>query len=179
MQPIAEALAAFQRGDLVNARNLAERQLSNAPTPALQHLLGLIDCREGKVSSGVEWLKRAADAEPGNIGYRVMLVRAMIDAGSAAEALEIAVPPTGTSPPELALWHARAEAAQAVADHASAAEAWKILCAARQSDWRSWANYGDALAGLDRWPEAANVFRRAWTLNPNERPLQQNFASAL
>jgi tetratricopeptide (TPR) repeat protein len=177
---LAEAIAAFQHGQLSRARELAQQELQAAQASAeIQHLLGLIDCREGKMSSGVDWLKRAADAEPGNIGYRVMLVRALTDAGRPAEGLEIAEPPTGTSPPELALWHARAEAAQAVADHACAAEAWKVLCAARPSDWRSWANYGDALAGLDRWEGAANALRRAWTLNPNERSIQQNFASAL
>jgi tetratricopeptide (TPR) repeat protein len=147
--------------------------------PELQHLLGLIHCRQGRVESGVEWLRQAAEAEPGNIAFRVMLARALIDGGKAEEALGVAGRPTGAGPADMALWHARAEAAQALSDHANAAQAWQVLSAARPDDWRSWANYGDALAGLDRWPEAANALRRASTLNPNERQLQQKFASAL
>jgi tetratricopeptide (TPR) repeat protein len=180
MQPnAAQAIAAFERGDLAQARSLAERELGEGSSAQLQHLLGLIDCREGKMEVGVEWLRQASEAEPQNIGYRVMWVRALIDSGRAREALEIAAPPVGSSSAELAMWHARAEAAQASADHASAAEAWQILCAARPDDWRAWANWGDALAGLERWPDAANALRRAWRLNPDELALQQNFASAL
>ena len=108
-----------------------------------------------------------------------MLTRALIDAGRAQEALDVAAAPKDTSPAALALWHARAEAAQAVADHSAAAEAWQLLCTARPDDWRAWANYGDALAGLERWEEAAQALRRAWTLNPTELPIQQNFTAAL
>ena len=176
----AEAQSAFKRGDLDRARAIAEARLARDPNlPLLQHMLGLIHCRQGSMEAGIDWLEQAAKGEPDNVAYRVMLARALIDHNRAAEALELAVPPAGTSPPDLALWHARAEAAQSLSDHANAAQAWQILCAARPDDWRSWANYGDALAGLERWPDAANALRRAWTLNPNERPLQQSFASAL
>ena len=175
-----EAQAAFRRGDLARARVIAEARLTNEPGSAvLQHLLGLIHCREGRLDAGVERLGHAVEAEPDNPAYRVMLVRALNDSGRHEEALARALPPAGTSPAELALWHARAEAAQALGRHGEAADAWKLLCAARPDDWRSWANYGDALAGLDRWPDAADALRRAWTLNPGERPLQQSFASAL
>ena len=131
------------------------------------------------MDAGIDCLRRASDGEPGNVAYRVMLVRALTDNDRAEEALEIATPPGGTSPAELALWHARAEAAQKSSNHAAAAEAWQVLCTARPDDWRSWANYGDALAGLDRWPDAASALRRAVALNPGEPPLQENFASAL
>jgi tetratricopeptide (TPR) repeat protein len=175
-----EAQAAFRRGDLARARVIAEARLTSEPGSAvLQHLLGLIHCREGRLDAGVERLGHAVEAEPDNPAYRVMLVRALNDSGRHEEALARALPPAGTSPAELALWHARAEAAQALGRHGEAADAWKLLCAARPDDWRSWANYGDALAGLDRWPDAADALRRAWTLNPGERPLQQSFASAL
>ena len=177
---LAEVQSAFRRGELGRARAIAEASVAGGSGQALmQHLLGLIDCREGRTESGVEWLRKAAEAEPANVAFRVMLARALVDAGRPQEALDVAPPPSGTTPAELALWHVRAEAAQAASDHASAEQAWKILCAVRPDDWRAWANYGDALAGLDRWPEAANALRRASALNPLERPLQQNLASAL
>jgi tetratricopeptide (TPR) repeat protein len=176
---ISEALAAFRRGELARARALAKAQLdAERGPPEVDHLLGLIDCREGRLESGVGHLRAAVDAQPDNAAFRVMLTRALIDAGRAQEALDVAAAPKDMSPAALALWHARAEAAQAVADHSAAAEAWQLLCTARPDDWRSWANYGDALAGLERWEEAAQALRRAWTLNPNELAIPQNFAAA-
>jgi tetratricopeptide (TPR) repeat protein len=176
----AEALAAFRRGDLGRARVLATAQLDDEQGPPdVRHLLGLIECREGRMESGVKHLREALEAEPGNAAFRVMLARALADSGRAQDALDVAAPPAGTSPAEIAIWHARAEAAQALGRHEAAAEAWKVLCAARPEDWRVWANYGDALAGLERWEDAANALRRAWALNPNELPIQRNLAGAL
>lgn len=177
---LAEALAAFRRGELDRARALAQAQIDAEQGPAeVAHLLGLIECREGRLERGVAHLRSAVDAQPGNPAFRVMLARALTDAGRPGEALDVAPAPEGTSPPELALWHARAEAAQALGDHGAAAEAWQVLCTARPDDWRFWANYGEALAGLERWEETANALRRAWTINPAELPIQQNFATAL
>ena len=177
---IIEAIAAFRRGELGRARALAQAQLDAERGPAdVHHLLGLIDCREGRIASGTEHLRAAVDADPGNPGFRVMLARALIDGDRVAEALEAAERPSGTSPADLALWHVRAEAAQALADHATAAQAWQVLCLARPDDWRALANYGDALASLDQWPDAAKALRQAAALNPAERPLQQKFAAAL
>jgi tetratricopeptide (TPR) repeat protein len=175
-----DAIAAFQRGDLDRARKLAEEQLAAEPhIPALQHLMGLIECRAGQLDSGVEWLQRASDAEPGNVAYRVMLARALIDAARPQDALETARPPSGTSPAELALWHARAEAADAFAAHEVAAEAWQALCSARPNDWRAWANLGEAFARLERWQEAAAALRNSWNLNRSEPSLQKKLATAL
>jgi Flp pilus assembly protein TadD len=177
---LAEAVEAFQTGDLDRARSLAEAQLAREPrSPQLMHLLGLIECRAGRLETGIDWLRRAVETGPDNLAFRVMLARALVDSGRAAEALEIAGPQAGASPAELAIWHVRAEAAQAATDHASAAQAWQVMTAARPDDWRAWANYGQALVGLERWPEAADALRRAAALNPKELSLQQNFASAL
>jgi tetratricopeptide (TPR) repeat protein len=177
----SHAIAAFQRGELDKARELAELELAARPASSqLQHLLGLIDCRSGRLDSGIEWLRRAADGDPGNIAFRVMLVRALVDSGRAANALDAATPPpTGTSPAELALWHARAEAADAAGMADIAAEAWQLLSSVRPTDWRAWANLGEALAKLDRWEEATPALRMAARLNPAETHIRRNLASAL
>jgi len=176
----AEAISAFRRGELDRARALAQAQLDDGQGAAeMHHLLGLIECRDGRIESGVGHLRAAVDAEPHNIPYRVMLARALIDAGRAQDALEIAVAPKETSPAGLALWHARAEAAQLLVDHAVAAEAWKILCAARPDDWRMWTSYGEALVGLERWDEAALALRQAAALNPADHEIHKNLAAAL
>jgi tetratricopeptide (TPR) repeat protein len=175
-----EALEAFRKGDLDRARGLAEKQLESTPeSPQLQHLLGLIDCRSGQLASGVERLRRAFEAEPDNIAFRVMLVRALIDNGMAKEALDVAQPPAGTSPAELALWHARAEAADAAGVYPEAAKAWQILCNERPTDWRAWNNYGNALTAQENWAEAAKALSKAAELNPADAAVRRNAGSAL
>ncbi|HZC37329.1 MAG TPA: tetratricopeptide repeat protein, partial [Sphingomicrobium sp.] len=175
-----DVLQAFQRGDLRLARDLAEQQLTLEPdSPQLQHLLGLVECRSGRLDAGVEWLRRASDAAPANVQFRVMLARALVDSGRAAEALDTAQKPTGVSPAELALWHARAEAAGAIEDWVAAADAWAVLSSARRDDWRAWSNHAEALAKIDQWEEATAALRRAAQLNPGESRILRNLASAL
>lgn len=175
-----EAVAAFQRGDLDRARALGEQLLATgADSAGLDHLLGLIDCRTGQLGSGVERLRRALDRSPGDVSVRVMLARALVDAGSPAEALEIARPPGGTSPAELALWHVRAEAATVIEAWPEAAVAWDKVCVVRPKDWRAWSNLGNALGELGRWREAVQALERAVALNSNELSLRRNLAGAL
>ena len=97
----AKALDAFNSGDLDRARELAEAGLQNSTSPQLQHLTGLIHCRLGNATEGVDWLRRASDSEPGNIAFRVMLARALVDSGRATEALAAAAPPEGITPPDV------------------------------------------------------------------------------
>ena len=70
MQPnsrIAEALVAFKRGELARARALAQAQLeAEQGPPEVDHLLGLIECREGRMASGITHLRAALDAQPRN-----------------------------------------------------------------------------------------------------------------
>jgi tetratricopeptide (TPR) repeat protein len=85
---IAAAVAAFQRGDLDGARRLAEEQLANPAQPSLLlHLMGLIECRAGRIDAALEWLKRASDANPGDIGIRTDYARLLADMGWIQEAL--------------------------------------------------------------------------------------------
>ena len=176
----AEALAAFHRGDLEGSRLLAEQQLNQtAGSAPAQHLLGLIDCRSGRLESGVERLRTASEAEPGNIGFRVMLMRALVDSGRAGEALALPVPDSVTEPAALALWHARAEAADAAGEPAIAEAAWRVIASARPGDWRSLSNLGNALAAQGRWAEAGEALSRAAALNPSEIAIRRNAGSAL
>lgn len=177
---LSEAVAAFRSGDLERARLLAEQtEGAGQPSAPREHLLGLIHCRRGDLAAGVEHLRRAADAEPTNAAFRLMLIRALVDGGRPQEALEMAEPPRDGRPASLGLWHARAEAAQAAEDWLQAADAWQLLARARPSDWRAWSNLGNALGGLDRWKEAAVALRQAVTLNSGELPIRRNFATAL
>jgi Flp pilus assembly protein TadD len=164
---LAEAFAAFQRGELDRAREIAERQLAVQPdSPQLQHVLGVIECRSGNFGGGVEWLARACDAEPTNVPFRVMLVRALVDCGRADEALGRALRPRGTGPSDLALWQARAEAAAAASDLAAAAEAWSVICSSPAADWRAFLNLGRSLLALNRFSEAELAYRTVLSMQP-------------
>lgn len=171
---------AFRNGDLREALRLANRELSAGSASAqLHHIAGLIHCRQGELQRGVRLLRRACDSEPHNIAYRVMLVRALADSGQAEEALAAAPRPAGLSAPELALWHARAEAADLTGQHELSAEAWQRLSFARPADWRAWNNLGEALARLERWSEAIPALKRAVEANPQDARLRRNLATAL
>jgi Flp pilus assembly protein TadD len=174
-----DALDAFRSGDLGRARDVASRAAESSPSGELQHLLGLIECRSGNVGAGVDWLRQACESDPANIGFKVMLARALVDSGRAAEALDVAAPPTGTTPPELALWHARAEAADAADNPEAAVEAWGQLCRAGVANWRAWANYGKALATMERWVPAEAAFRQAMAIDPAEPTVRRDLAISL
>ena len=177
---VAAAVAAFQQGDLVRARQLAEEQLAKAEQPPLlHHLMGLIECSAGRMEAGVEWLQRASQADPGNIGFRVMLVRALIDTGRAADALAVAEPPRGSTPSEIALWHARAEAADKADDAEASLQAWQIIASAHRSDWRAWCNVAEAAARLERWTDAATALERAAALKPTDAAIGRALGTAL
>jgi tetratricopeptide (TPR) repeat protein len=174
-----EALGAFQRGDLDKSRVMAEDALSAAPAANWHHLLGLVHCRLGDPSAGVEHLRAAAKADPANIGFKVMLVRALVDAGQPAEAVAMPDPPPITSGASLALWQARAEAAEAAADHQAAALAWSQVAAAAPRDWKAWSNLGNAFAALRRWREASDALQEAIDINPAEQGIRGNLVAAL
>jgi uncharacterized membrane-anchored protein len=61
---LAQAVAAFERGDVDRARMLAEQQLASGRSAKALQLIGLIECRSGRLESGVDWLSRALEADP-------------------------------------------------------------------------------------------------------------------
>lgn len=174
-----EAAEAFQRGDLDLAREVAERALSDAPSPQIRHLLGLIHCRLGEPAKGVEHLRAAALAEPGNAAFQVMLARALVDSGRAEEALRMPEPAGPMSPAILALWQARGEAANIAGKPDIAAQAWRAVAAAAPDDWRAWSNLGSALAALGDLIDASEALAVAARLNPAETAVRTNAAAAL
>lgn len=177
---IGAAVAAFEQGDLARARLLAEEQLARgAQLPMLHHLMGLIECRAGQMEAGVHWLQRASSADPDNIGFRVILVRALVDSDRAAEALALAPPPRGRTPAELGLWYARAEAAQKAGDAEASFQAWQVIATAARSDWRAWCSMADAAARLERWADAAAGLEHAAALNPHNASISRNLGAAL
>lgn len=172
-----EAVEAFQRGDLDRARGLAEQQAD--PSPQWRHLLGLIHCRLGDPAAGVDHLRAAAEAEPGNAAYSVMLARALVDAGRADEVVRMPEPPASGTPAAVAMWQARAEAADAAGRADVAAQAWERVAAAAPGDWRALGNLANALKAQQRWAEAADALAKAARLNPGELAIRDDAVAAL
>ena len=111
-------------------------------------------------------MRRASEIDPDNVPFRVMLVRALVDSGKAAEALEAAIAPDSIMDSALPLWHARAEAADAAGQPAISEQAWRIIASARPADWRAISNLGNALAEQGRWAEAGEALSRAAPSTP-------------
>jgi tetratricopeptide (TPR) repeat protein len=162
----SRAVEAFRRGDLSLARELAEQAVSITPTPRWHHLVGLIHCRQGDAVRGVEHLGLAVEAEPTNAGFKVMLARAHIDSGNPAAVLQMEKPPSAPTPAELALWHARAEAAGAIGSGAEAVEAWTIVANHSPTDPEAWINLGRSLLAANRFREAKAAYLQALGTSP-------------
>lgn len=172
-------MQAFQSGDLESSKRLTELEIAAAPTPLAHHLLGLAHCRLGDVMEGVGYLRVAADAEPANATFQVMLARALMDAGRAEEVLERPEPPPIRCQATLDLWRVRGEAADALRQAAPAAVAWSKVTAVASQDWRAWSNLGNSLAAQCRWAEAIDAFTHAARLNGSEASVRWNLALAL
>jgi tetratricopeptide (TPR) repeat protein len=176
---IKDAVDALTAGDLDRARSLAELGVESTSSPQWQHLLGLIHCRLGDPAAGLEHLRAAAQAEPRNAGYQLMFVRALVDAGRPEEVLAAPEPPPINSPATLALWQARAEAADTARDLGSSIDAWRRVTAATPGDWRAWGNFGNSLSAAGEWPDAANALAEAARLNPDDDAVRGHAVAAL
>jgi tetratricopeptide (TPR) repeat protein len=172
------ALEAFQRGDLDSSRAMAEQAVGAAPTANWRHLLGLIHCRLGDPQAGLPHLEAAAGLEPANVGFQVILARALIDVGRPHDVLAMPEPPPITSGAILAMWQARGEAADANGNSKASADAWGRVTAATPQDWRAWWNLGNASEQLGEWQRSADAFATATSLNPEEAGIRQKAASA-
>jgi len=174
-----EAVEAFQSGDLDRARTLAELELAGPSAPQANHLLGLVHCLLGDPGAGAVHLQRAAEAEPGNTVYRIMLMRALVDSDRATEVLDMPEPAPIRTAAALEEWRTRAEAADAAQNGEAGMAAWSKVAAAAPKDWRAWANLGNSCAALGKWNEANDALLKAADLNPTDLTIRRKAASSL
>ncbi len=166
MSPFSRAVEAFNRDDLKTARDIAERESRSSRSPRWRHLLGLIECRSGNFAAGVPHLLAAADGDPDNVGFEVMLARALIDSGRPTDVLARNAPAAGRSAEILALWEARAEAADSAADDGQAVRAWRMIAVARGNDHRAWVNLARACLRLEQFDDGEKAYRQALAAAP-------------
>ncbi len=79
---IAKGYDAYKRGELETARAI----LSPVNHPQAWHVLGLVERRAGRFAAGLEWLKKAAEADQRNPEIPNNQGRIALDAGQAGEA---------------------------------------------------------------------------------------------
>ena len=79
---IGKGYAAYKQGDLKAARVI----LSPINHPQAWHILGLLERRAGRLDAALEWLEKAADADPQNPEIPNNQGRAALDAGQGAQA---------------------------------------------------------------------------------------------
>jgi hypothetical protein len=122
--PAAQAAMLFQKGDIASARQVAEAALADGEEFSLLHIAGVACCRQGDLAGGIDYLQRAATLRPAEPAVLVTLMRALIDADRAAEALELPFGGDNLPPAALLLlWRTRAEAAHRAGNAREEAEA--------------------------------------------------------
>ena len=119
----AEALIAFNRGDIAVARTAVQSALSVAPNNlAGLYLSGLIDFRLGSYGAAGETLRTVLARAPNDIGVRQALAATYMRAGQATQALETLEPALQRAPDNAPLLRAAAEMYLASNNPAKAAE---------------------------------------------------------
>ncbi len=177
----AEVLARFaaflsRAGERDEARARFEEALREHPSPGLSIAFAAFREAAGEVEEGIGVLGRALAARPGDAGLRAALVRALLRAGRAEEALRTAeAAPEGAAGDPI-LREAAGDAALAAGDREAAEAAWREALRKRPGDLallrktiRPWV---PDLARGDRAPGTVRAGRRLAELrerNPWDR----------
>lgn len=172
-------MASVQRGDLSNARRIAEEALQTVDHGALHGLLGTICCEMGDLRSGISSLRTALRANASDLNAQVSLAIALLQSGAMDEALGLCDEAAAGRDPSCQLWRIRGYILQQQGDAAAAAGAYERVVAAVPGDFESWNNLGNArgLAG-----DAAGgilALNRAAGLRPDILSIRLNLGTAL
>lgn len=180
LEAIRQALAAAQRGRIVDACTIAERALESGGDPgALNAMLGMLRGQAGEHRAAINHLEIAHRAKPGDARIATNLASALLAAGEHARALEAAAPALAFADPTLQLARVRGHVAQLLEDAESAIQAYEHVVAAAPNDWESWNNLGNARLMRSDFEGGTAALRRSAELNPEELLIQLNLAKAL
>ena len=173
-ESITAAVAAFHEGDVARARRLAEKQLSDCEqSPVLLHLIGLIECRSGEVDAGLPWLRRACEADPANVGFRLDYVRMLIGIGRIREALDEIEQVSRAAVAQAVALDGRSEPTVAVSDVADLTELGLLLDRSNQLDGLRQLLVSAESAGVP--PEALGYLRACLALRDGRPEMAKRF----
>jgi len=177
---VRAALSLAQRGDLAQARAVAERALAlGRDQAAVRGVLGMLCCQAGDLRAGIDHLHAALREMPDDMAVAANLSTALIQNGDVEEALGICTAAAAGRDPSRRLWRLRAYATQVREDYAAAAEAYRQVVAGSPGDFESWNNLGNALAAVGDPAGSIEALERAAALRPDIAPVRLNLATTL
>ncbi|WP_070151649.1 tetratricopeptide repeat-containing sulfotransferase family protein [Sphingobium phenoxybenzoativorans] len=176
---LRETMALASRGNLNGARAFAEKALrENGSQGPIHALLGMICCRAGDLSSGIEHMREALRSNPNDPVIAANLTTAMIDSGRFGEAVEICTQQRAMNDPSGRMWRLRGFILQQTDDHAAAASAYEQVVAIAPDDFESWNNLGNARVTAGEMDAGIAALERASALAPANGPVHLNLAAA-
>ncbi len=178
---LVQAVALARRGELLGARELAERGLAGgAREPAALHaFLGMLHARMEERPQAIMHLRSANEARPADVTIACNLIAMLMEEGRDEEALAVANEELAQADSSLRVARYRGFLAQKLDDFAAAVRAYELVLAKAPRDFECWNNIGNAKAGLGDHAGAVEALRRALDIDPNAAPTYLNLASAL
>lgn len=180
---LRNAVQSAQRGDLLGARQQAERAITQigttGETTQFHAFLGMIAARMGDLHGATSHLQAAHASKPTDITIACNLISILMDQGHDSEALAIATADLAKADQSLRVARYRGFLAQKLEQFADAAEAYELVLAAQPDDFECLNNLGNARIGLGDHQGAVELLKRAIEIDPNAAPTRLNLATVL
>lgn len=176
---LTRAAGLHARGDLDGAFKTAKAVVSRHPDePKALHFLGVVCCQAGRLEEGADYLQRALDANPADLGVRFNLARALLDIGRLDEAEQTCAASDGRaeSPDLIRLRAAIAKAKGHVYD---ALQLHEQLVQQRPLDPALWNNLGNLRAEGGDFDAALKALQKAHSLDPKSATIRVNIGRVL
>lgn len=161
-----QALAARQRGELVNAEQALRLQLKHYPNDvlALRHLAEALSAQD-RYDEAVALLRDCLMRAPSFALARYGLAMVLFHSHKLAPTLEQVEMLLTREPKRLEYLNLKADALGRIGDFAAAAECLESIIAAYPNESGAWSNYGHILRSLGKREACEAAYRRAINLN--------------
>jgi tetratricopeptide (TPR) repeat protein len=177
---IRDALAAASRGMIAEACRIGDRALEGGGDPiALNAMLGMFRCQSGEYEAGVENLKIAHAARPGDQKIATNLAMALQQLQRYPEALAVITEEMARADASLQLERLRGFIALSADNFLAAIPSYERVVAKDPDDWEAWNNLGNARRIAEDNAGAVEALRRAAELAPDAPPVRLNLATAI
>lgn len=175
-----EGLAAHRDGLHDEARQAYDDVLRAAPEyiPALQHM-GLVKQQLGDPEEGVEYLRRALELSPRDVGCWNNLANLLRTLGRNDEAIEAYRSALREDPTHVNALFNLGVALREAGELRESSRALRRLLELTPDDVQAWNELGTASYELKEWDESEKAFRRALELNPRQAAAYNNLGSIL
>ncbi len=177
---IQSVMRRAQAGDIAGARADAEKALSKGMgSEVLPSLLGMLCCRAGDLTTGIEYLRQALKLNPGDLSVIGNLATVLSQTGATQEALAVLSGKAVATDQSMRLLRLRAYLRQQTDQYAQAAEDYRQIVRTQPDDFESWNNLGNALAAAGEIDQSISAINKSIALRPDVAPLRVNLATTL